>query len=60
MTARLLSDWLVKGEVQKLVIVINGAESGEVLERWVFNVETDKDSIAGGLVISDLLAHPYS
>lgn len=30
------------GEVQKLVVVINGVDSGEVLERWVFNVETDK------------------
>lgn len=28
--------------MQKLVVVITGAESGEVLERWVFNVETDK------------------
>jgi hypothetical protein len=37
--------------VQKLVIVINGAESGDVLERWVFNVETDKDSLGEGWVI---------
>lgn len=37
--------------MQKLVIVINGAESGDVLERWVFNVETDKDSLGEGWVI---------
>jgi hypothetical protein len=41
------TDWLAKGEVQKLVIVINGANTCDVLERWVFTVETDKDSIAG-------------
>jgi mitotic spindle assembly checkpoint protein MAD2 len=43
----LLLDWLVKGEVQKLVIVINGVTTGDVLERWVFNVETDRDSVVG-------------
>jgi mitotic spindle assembly checkpoint protein MAD2 len=39
--------WLVKGEVQKLVLVVNGVESGEVLERWVFNVETDRETVDG-------------
>jgi mitotic spindle assembly checkpoint protein MAD2 len=43
-----LSAWLVKGEVQKLVLVVNGVESGEVLERWVFNVETDRETVDGG------------
>ena len=42
------ADWLVKGEVQKLVIVINGVTTGDVLERWVFNVETDRDSVVNG------------
>lgn len=40
--------WLAKGEVQKLVVVITGVESEEVLERWVFNVETDKSVSAAG------------
>ena len=34
--------------MQKLVIVINGVTTGDVLERWVFNVETDRDSVVGG------------
>ena len=37
-----LSSWLLGGEVQKVVIVITGVNSGETLERWGFNVETDK------------------
>ena len=38
-----LSSWLRSGEVQKLVLVITGANTGEVLERWAFNVEHDKE-----------------
>lgn len=38
------------GEIKKLVIVITGAESGEILERWVFNVDTDQESKGGGYV----------
>ena len=43
-----LSSWLLQGEVQKVVIVITGANSGETLERWGFNVETDKAVASSG------------
>ena len=33
-----------------MVIVVNGVESGEVLERWVFQVEQAVDKENGGLV----------
>eukprot|EP01119_Soliformovum_irregulare_P026019 TRINITY_DN9795_c0_g1_i1.p1 TRINITY_DN9795_c0_g1~~TRINITY_DN9795_c0_g1_i1.p1 ORF type:complete len:203 (-),score=44.69 TRINITY_DN9795_c0_g1_i1:294-902(-) len=33
-----LSDWIMKGEVQKLVLVVTGIDTNEVLERWVFDV----------------------
>ena len=33
-------EWLTSSNVQKLVVVVNGLETNEVLERWVFNVET--------------------
>ncbi|KAG3114791.1 hypothetical protein PI124_g6464 [Phytophthora idaei] len=36
-----LSNWLLKGEVQKLVLVITGIETQEVLERWDFEVHAD-------------------
>eukprot|EP00698_Gefionella_okellyi_P006306 TRINITY_DN15688_c0_g1_i1.p1 TRINITY_DN15688_c0_g1~~TRINITY_DN15688_c0_g1_i1.p1 ORF type:complete len:218 (+),score=25.60 TRINITY_DN15688_c0_g1_i1:46-654(+) len=44
-----LSSWLLEGSVQKLVVVITSAESGEVLERWGFDIEADKDLGPGGV-----------
>ncbi|XP_057562658.1 cGMP-specific 3',5'-cyclic phosphodiesterase-like isoform X3 [Hippopotamus amphibius kiboko] len=35
-------EWLYKCSVQKLVVVISNIESGEVLERWQFDIECDK------------------
>ena len=37
-----LTEWLNAGTVQKLVVVVSGQQSGEALERWVFDVHTDK------------------
>ena len=31
--------WLMNGSVQKLVLVVKGVETGETLERWVFDVD---------------------
>ena len=47
---RQLAEWLGKGEVQKLVVVITGVETKEVLERWVFNLDTDKAALVPGAV----------
>ena len=49
---RQLAEWLTKGEVQKLCVVITGVETKEVLERWVFNIDTDKAAMAPGVVRS--------
>lgn len=46
---RQLSEWLTKGEVQKLIVVITGVETKEVLERWVFNIDTDKVALGSGV-----------
>jgi len=43
-----LTDWLTQGTVQKLVIVVAGQDSGETLERWVFDVQADKAAVAEG------------
>lgn len=43
-----ISGWLLEGKVQKLVVVITGADSGETLERWVFNISPDKAAVTGG------------
>lgn len=37
-----LSEWLLNGNVQKLVIVVASVDSGETCERWTFDVQTDK------------------
>ncbi|EGC38447.1 hypothetical protein DICPUDRAFT_28664 [Dictyostelium purpureum] len=36
-----LSEWLLSGDIQKLVLVITDIVTKEVLERWVFDVVTD-------------------
>lgn len=43
-----LADWLSNGQVQKLVLVITGVETKQVLERWVFNIDTDRAALAPG------------
>jgi mitotic spindle assembly checkpoint protein MAD2 len=43
-----LEDWLEKGHVKRLVLVITGTEKQEVLERWVFDVDTDEKTVATG------------
>ncbi|KAG7356151.1 HORMA domain containing protein [Nitzschia inconspicua] len=34
--------WLLSGDVQRLVVVVTGVDSGETLERWQFNVSLDE------------------
>ena len=36
------------GALQKMVLVITSARSSEVLERWTFDLHTDKAAIQGG------------
>lgn len=44
------------GEVQKLVVVVSGVESKDVLERWVFDIQTDKPGSGKYVIIpSELL-----
>lgn len=39
--------WLLRGDVQRLVVVVSGIDSGDTLERWQFNVTVD-DTEADG------------
>ncbi|KAK9841792.1 hypothetical protein WJX81_003534 [Elliptochloris bilobata] len=43
-----MSDWLLDGQLQKMVLVITSVASKEVLERWTFDIETDKAAAGGG------------
>lgn len=39
-----MGTWLTDGDVQRLVVVVTGIDSGETLERWQFNVCVDDGS----------------
>lgn len=36
-----METWLLEGDVQRLVVVVTGVDSGETLERWQFNVTVE-------------------
>ena len=38
-----VDSWLLSGDVQRLVVVVSGVDSGETLERWQFNVALEED-----------------
>lgn len=38
-----VESWLLNGDVQRLVVVVSGVDSGETLERWQFNVALDAE-----------------
>jgi len=42
-----MQQWLLTGDIQKLVVVIASIDDGTPLERWIFNVETDKSKVTG-------------
>ena len=39
-----MESWLTDDDVQRLVLVVNGIDSGETLERWQFNVSVEDGS----------------
>lgn len=41
-----MSSWLTDNDVQRLVVVVSGVDSGETLERWQFNVSVEDDNKA--------------
>lgn len=43
-----LEEWLAVGTVKKLVLVVTGVDDEEVLERWVFDVDTDEKAMKVG------------
>mmetsp|Transcript_11049 Transcript_11049/g.13071 ORF Transcript_11049/g.13071 Transcript_11049/m.13071 type:complete len:251 (-) Transcript_11049:204-956(-) len=43
-----MNHWLVDGNVQRLVVVVTGVDSGETLERWQFNISVDNDTGTSG------------
>ncbi|CAI9779382.1 unnamed protein product [Fraxinus pennsylvanica] len=44
-----LSEWLETGKLQRVVLVIMSKATGEVLERWNFSIETDREVVDKGV-----------
>jgi len=42
-----LKEWILQRSVQKLVLVIASVNSGEVLERWQFDLQLEGESASG-------------
>ncbi len=42
------ADWLLTNSLQKMVLVISSVATKEVLERWTFDIQTDKAAIKEG------------
>ena len=42
------ADWLLTGSLQKMVLVVSSVASKEVLERWTFDIQTDKTAVEEG------------
>ena len=34
--------WLYKGKLSKLIVVIKSRDSGDILERWQFNIDSQQ------------------
>jgi mitotic spindle assembly checkpoint protein MAD2 len=43
-----VTDWLLAGNVQRLVVVVQGVDSMETLERWQFNVTVENEKNNSG------------
>ena len=48
-----LSEWLLSGSVQKLVVVISSMQTQAVLERWTFDIDTDQQAVSTGVAPSE-------
>ncbi|CAM6100773.1 unnamed protein product [Calypogeia fissa] len=44
-----IAEWLEKGKIERLVLIIASIASKDVLERWSFNIDTDKEVTEKGI-----------
>ena len=51
-----ISQWLEDGTLQRLVVVVQGVDSMETLERWQFNVSVQQDNNNGATMGSENVA----
>ncbi len=51
------ADWLLEGQLQKMVLVVTSIASQEVLERWAFDIQTSRAPAGGGRAAPHGSAH---
>lgn len=51
-----VSEWLLAGMIQRLVVVVQGVDTLETLERWQFNVSVEKDDLSSTVTGSENVA----
>lgn len=54
-----LPEWLEGGALQKVVLVVTSVASKEVLERWTFDIQTDKAVVNGRWGRCAIKAHAW-
>ncbi|KAJ9521585.1 mitotic spindle assembly checkpoint protein [Haematococcus lacustris] len=42
-----MKEWLSQGLLKQMVLVVTEADTKDVLERWTFDIDTNKDVVAG-------------
>lgn len=47
-----MQSWLMRGQLQQLTLVLCNKITREVLERWVFMIETDEELVQGAKYVS--------
>jgi len=52
-----METWFLEGDVQRLVVVVSGVDSGETLERWQFNVSVEDDNGSSIMHGNENMAH---
>merc|ERR1712151_497426 len=54
--------WLLEGEVNRLVVVVSGVDSGQTLERWQFNafVQDRKNPELNKHISNDITENSYN
>ncbi|CAN0223074.1 unnamed protein product, partial [Discosporangium mesarthrocarpum] len=43
-----MEGWLTNGDLQRMVLVVTGTDSGQTLERWAFNVTNERPVLKEG------------
>lgn len=58
--AEQMKDWVEKGQLQRVSLVLISAVTDEVVEQWSFKVETDHNVVEGAECVPNTQQHALS